>query len=86
MTGFLQENDKDGKPVFSLRRLLAMLAFALGWGSAIAIGVLGYTQPETKWIVMALLGFSTVTVLLLLGYTTMQDLKEIAKEIKGKNE
>jgi len=75
---FLQE--KDGS--FSIRRLLAMLAFVLGWGSSIAIGVLGYQFPETKWIIMGLLGFSTVTVLLLLGYTTMADLKELAKAVK----
>lgn len=77
---FFQE--KDGS--FSLRRLLACLAFVFSWGGSLALAIKDGANPETKWIIMVILGFGTLIVLLLLGYTTMQDLKEIAKEIKGK--
>jgi hypothetical protein len=80
MAGFLQEQDGS----FSIRRFLALLSFMLGWGGSLVIAIIDHTSPEIKWIILALLSFSTVLVLILLGYTTMADLKSIAQVIKGK--
>ncbi len=80
MAGFLQESDG----AFSLRRLLAFFAFIICVGGAIALGIVGVVNDSmvAAYVAGALLAFALVLILVLLGFTTMADIKAIAQAVK----
>lgn len=76
MTGPLQEQDG----AYSIRRLLALI-FGASIPPVVTIGVVWQSMIAVWGALVLLIG-----VLVLLGYTTMADIKAIVGKVRGKDE